>query len=54
MQTYLAAIPETYNDIPVAGPDEEVKVKDAQPAQSPDQPEGQTSNVQQHPEDTGC
>jgi len=32
----------------------EVEIKDAHPALSLDQPEIQTLNVQQHPEDTGC
>jgi len=46
-------MPETTDYMHVAGPDKDVEVKDAQPAQSLEQPDIQTSNVQQHHKDTG-
>jgi len=46
-------MPETYDCIHNAGPDKEMEVKSAHPAQSLEQPEVPTSNVQQHPKNTG-
>ena len=46
-------MPETYDCIHNAWPDKEMEVKDAQPAQSLEQPEVQASNVQHDPENTG-